>query len=196
MGNVPPPPARLPVDLVSVWALVAALACVAPVGLLLGLVGLRRTRGRSVLGRPFALLAVVLSLVALATVPVALLGSRWLAGDLPSATDVTAGDCIDLGQDNALHRASCTEEHAAEVAGTGRFDEALARQFHGGSSAAILCEHFLSDAHTRAARTGRYAVGLLVDTSPSRVPDAGDALVCYLADIAGEPLRVRIGEAT
>lgn len=185
--DAPPLPARRPTDRVSLWALVSALCCLAPVGLVLGVMGLRRTRSGDVFGRPYALLAVTISLIAFATAPAGWIASRWLADSMPRASDVSAGDCFDLDDERTIDLTDCSEPHHAEVAGTGRVDDELAARYDE-ASAATLCAPFLSATHARAAGTGRYAIGLLVDTSQADEPTTGDDLVCYLAELSGRDL--------
>lgn len=181
------PPPR-PVDPVAVAALVTSLLCLAPVGLAIGLFALRRSRDGRTYGRPLAVLAVTASVIVLVAAPVGWAASGWISDRFPAAQDVRAGDCVDVSQANSFIHRDCDDEHWGEVVATGELTSTEEILF-GGSDAAEFCTPHLDEDDARAARTGRYAVGVVVQVGiEERPPQAGDRYACYLSDIDGDEL--------
>ena len=191
---LPDPPVAHPRDPVAVAALVSGLLCLAPVGLVLGVIALRRTRDGSLHGRPFAILAVTMSLIVLVVAPLAWLGSVVLGDHLPTAADVRPGDCVDLSEADSLIERNCSQSHRGEVAAVGELDTASANGYTA-ADAADFCAPLLEERYARAARTGKYAVGAVLQVDSGGLPRAGDPFACYLADLTGQeltgPIEVR-----
>lgn len=137
-GWTPPPP---PTDGVSVAALVTGVLGTGPVALVLGLVGLRRTRPaapRPRRGRGLAVAGVVLGAVAtLAWVPLiavlvgSAVASRPLPADVPAPVDAHAvqlvpGSCLaEVPEDGPVDRVRvvpCADPHAAQVLSSYAFE--------------------------------------------------------------------------
>lgn len=180
-------PAR-PVDPVAIAALVTSLLCLAPVGLAIGLFALRRSRDDSTYGRPLAVLAVTASAILLVAAPIGWVASGWISDRFPAAQDVRAGDCVEVSQANSFIQRDCTDTHWGEVVATGELT-ATEETLFAGSTAADFCSPHLDDGYLRAARTGRYAVGVVVQVGlEERPPQAGDRFACYLSDVDGDEL--------
>ncbi len=109
-------------DGVSIASLVLSLVCCAPVGLILGFVGLKRTKGGQRKGRGLAGTGIVLGLLGLLVWIglgiAAVAGVAWF-DSLVTLDEAEAGQCIDVDDDDSntvlLYEAECGEEHDGEI---------------------------------------------------------------------------------
>lgn len=185
-----PAPAT-PLDAVSIVALVAsATCCAAPAGMALGVWGVRRTSGGQRAGRWLAVLAIVVGALGTAAAVLVQVALAAKDGPAPTAATVTTGTCLDLERrDDDLRVATtpCGGNHDVEIVHTGAFDDSLLAAY-GDGDASAFCHPLLGATHQRAARSGRYAVGVLVDALDPDVPTSRDAFACYFTGRDGARL--------
>lgn len=118
-GSDPMPPKT---DGISIAALVTSLlCCLAPVGVVLGIVGLSRTKGGQRKGRGFAIAGIVIGL--LVSIGSAIAGAAIFvfADSLVPLDDAKVGQCIDIDESDGtviMRKKECTESHDGEIVGT------------------------------------------------------------------------------
>ena len=192
MSEVAPRPWR-ELDQTSLMSFALALTVVgAPVGIVLGVRGLRRTEGGVKSGRWAAVLGIVLGIAALLGVVLGAVGLHWFRDNVKSIARAEVGDCVDVvdGDDSlSFTSASCTDRHQAEIVAAGEWssrEEDLF--FRSDASAADLCFREADEHYQRAARTGRYQVTLVIGADDPREPRTGDAYACYFTLTKGGSL--------
>jgi hypothetical protein len=172
-------------DGVSIASLVTSLVCCAPVGLVLGFVGLKRTKGGQRKGRGLAITGIVLGLlgilvwVGLAIAAVA--GVAWF-DSLVTLDEAEAGQCVDIDADGdtvLMYEAECNEEHDAEIVGVAEVTDENLQQIES-EMAGYCVTTVISEADL--AKIGEVA-GVedikAVTEDPNDV-EVGDSLICYV----------------
>jgi hypothetical protein len=172
-------------DGVSIASLVTSLVCCAPVGLVLGFVGLKRTKGGQRKGRGLAITGIVLGLlgilvwVGLAIAAVA--GVAWF-DSLVTLDEAEAGQCVDIDADGdtvLMYEAECDEEHDAEIVGVAEVTDENLQQIES-EMAGYCVTTVISEADL--AKIGEVA-GVedikAVTEDPNDV-EVGDSLICYV----------------
>jgi len=180
-------------DGVSIASLVLSLICCAPVGLILGFVGIKRTKGGQRKGRGLAITGVVLGLIGLlAWVGIgiaAIAGVAWF-DSLVTLDEAKAGQCIDVDDDDSdavlLYEAECTDEHDGEIVAVAKVDDDNREEIS--SAMADYCATLISpeDLATLAGVEGLEYNAVIED--PDDVSN-GDTLVCY---VTGDDLDEQI----
>ncbi len=173
-------------DGVSIASLVLSLLCCAPVGLILGFVGIKRTKGGQRKGRGLAITGIVLGLLGLlAWVGMgiaALAGVAWF-DSLVTPEEAEVGQCINIDTDDdtvLMREAECNEEHDGEIVGVAEVtDENLEQvesEMSGYCVTTVIPEEDL-------AKLQEYITGpediQAVTQDPNDV-EVGDDLVCYI----------------
>lgn len=108
-------------DGVSIASLVTALLCItAPIGFILGIVGLRRTKGGKRKGKGFAIAGLVVGL--LGTIAIGLFAGLVIFAVKASITpgEAKAGQCFESTENDntyVLLEKDCTESHDGEIYG-------------------------------------------------------------------------------
>jgi len=173
-------------DGVSIASLVLSLLCCAPVGLILGFVGISRTKGGKRKGRGLAITGVVLGLLGLlAWIGMgiaAIAGVAWF-DSLLLPDEAEAGQCIDVTEQDdevLMYEKECSEKHDAEVVAVAKVTDENRQE--------------ISDAMTG------YCLGLISEEDVAKLtpyleadlsnlkaviehpndPKVGDHLVCYV----------------
>lgn len=171
----------------------------APVALVLGVRGLRRTGPGRRRGRWCAVLGVVGGALGI----VAMIGGLWLGSwfreHVRPVSDLAVGDCVapdfevsDLAaQDVAFASRSCSEPHLAEVAVAGTLDHSQAESFATRSGAEI-CANRYDEPYLSAAESARYDVLVVLDGDPGQA-SYGDTYACLLLRTDGGLLQEPIG---
>lgn len=171
----------------------------APVALVLGVRGLRRTGPGRRRGRWCAVLGVVGGGLGI----VAMIGGLWLGSwfrdNVRPVDDLAVGDCVSPGfdlddlatEDVAFGSRSCSGAHLAEVAVTGTLDYSQAESFALRSGAEI-CANRYAEPYLSAAESARYDVLVVLDGDPDRA-SYGDTYACLLLRADGTSLHEPIG---
>ncbi|WP_158296505.1 DUF4190 domain-containing protein, partial [Nocardioides albidus] len=117
-GSDPMPPRT---DGISIAALVTSLlCCLAPVGVVLGFVGLSRTKGGQRKGRGFAIAGIIIGLLMSIGSAVAGAALFLFADSVVTPGNAEVGQCVDVDEDDGtvlLRKKKCTEKHDAEIVG-------------------------------------------------------------------------------
>lgn len=194
-GGAPPPPPggynpygpaatapAAPLDGVSVASLITALlCCTGPVGVLLGIIGIVRTKNQQRRGRWMSVVGILVGIVASGALAAGAVGLGWLATNAVTIDTAEVGDCLDITEDDLdilMWRKDCTEPHDAEVVHVGTYDEAA--DGADGQLTTDVCIAHLSDDDVQALeRAGIEPADLeAVAFTPEDMSD-GDRYVCY-----------------
>lgn len=194
-GYPPPPipgvahPSRT-LDWVSISSLVCSVTCcLAPIGTVLGVVGLFRTRGGQRDGRWAAVTGLVVGVISIC-LAIAVVAGFWALGSRAAFEDVVRpGDCVQVTRSFGevdLWLADCDEPHDAEVAATGMYDERTAQQ-----GAELRNEDFCAvvGGLDTAEFGPKYTLGLSNDSWTEAHPEAGDFWVCFVEAADGQKTR-------
>lgn len=184
------PPAGPGVDPVSITGFVLSLLCCTGfVGVILGIVGLGRTKNGVRKGRWAAVSAIAVGAVTTVLLVGAIAFFTWFGTSTVTLDNADVGQCINVdelsGNDATLFKKDCDEPHEAEVAVADEFTTDQADGFTPGIPEA-LCSGLLSEEYAAAYTTGGYDVGLVFEAND---PDAGDDFVCYLEPTSGDELE-------
>lgn len=188
-------PARTPTDAVSIVGFVLSLlCCTSIVGLILGIVGLRRTKNGERGGRWAAISAVAIGIVGTIAFVTTVVFVTWFGTNTVSLGNAEVGQCVDVdefsdGNDATLWEKDCDEPHEAEIAVADEFDRDLLASYdeEGGEA---FCTLLLADEYAEAVKTGVYEVGVVFEAIE---PETGDDFICYLERADGDELGAPIG---
>ncbi|KAA1418682.1 hypothetical protein F0U44_09300 [Nocardioides humilatus] len=175
-----PPPVR-EFDRASLVGFALSLTGIASiVGVVLGVLGLRRTADGTKDGRWAAILAVVIGLVATLGIVVAVAGMVWFRDNVRTTARVEAGTCVDVDDSDGVlfFPRSCTSPHHGEVVATGKFRGRAAIAIIN-APAAQFCFAMADEGYRRAARTGDYSVSLVFSAEERGHPGPDDSFACY-----------------
>lgn len=115
-------------DGVSIAALVTAvLCCTGPVAIVLGIIGIVRTKDGKRRGRWMAMVGLVGGVLATALVAALGVFVVWFGQHSVTIENSEAGQCVDVREDGdsvLMFEKDCTEEHDAEIVHTGDYDSA------------------------------------------------------------------------
>jgi hypothetical protein len=171
-------------DGVSIASLVLSLLCCAPVGLILGFVGISRTKGGKRKGRGLAITGVVLGLLGLllwiGMGIAAIAGVAWF-DSLVTLDEAKAGQCVNVDDDDSdtvlLYEKECSEDHDGEIVAVAKVDDENRDQIS--TAMADFCATLLSpeDLATLTAVEGLEFNAVIED--PNDVEN-GDHLICYV----------------
>ena len=184
-GQTPPK-----TDGVSVASLVLSLlCCTSLIGLILGFVGLRRTKGGQRKGRGFAIAGIVLGLLG---VIAGIVGGIFLfvfADSLVTPENAKVGQCIDVAEEDdnvILRKKDCTEEHDGEIVGIAKVTSDNLEEVE--SSMAGYCTEAIDS--DDLAKLTDYLDDIDAVTEDPKNVEVGDHLVCYVnsGDKLSEPL--------
>jgi hypothetical protein len=192
----PPPPApggtqpNRGLDWVSLSSLIcSATLCLAPIGAMLGVVGLMRTRSGRRDGRWAAVTGLVVGLVGTGAAIAAVVGLAAVFSNIAYEDTLRAGDCVQVTHafgEVDLWVTDCSEPHDAEIAATGVYDERTARQ-----GAELRSVDFCTvvgglDPEDFAPT---YALDHSSDSWSEAHPEAGDYWVCFIESADGQKTR-------
>lgn len=180
-GAVRRPPAAYDARSVAALVLLGTLA-LAPVSVVLGALGLRRTRHGVRRGRWCAVLGVVGGLVLTVALAAGTLLRPWVQDPVVDPLrQVHTGDCLDVERADAgvrveLDERPCDGEHDAEVVFQGSFDSYLVRRFDD-VWADQFCTPFAAEHLASAFLTGRYTLDVIL-IGDATGPVEGQEFLC------------------
>ncbi|MBS4751521.1 DUF4190 domain-containing protein [Nocardioides sp. zg-ZUI104] len=167
-------------DGLSVAALVLSfLCCLAPVGLILGILGLSRTKGGQRKGRGLAIAAIIVGIVmTLASAGVAT-AVFIFADSIVTPANAKVGQCVDVEEDGGtvnLLKKDCTEKHDGEIVGVEKVTasnlEDIEQSMAGYCATAIDSDDL--------AKLSDYLTDIKAVIEDPKNVKKGDTLVCYV----------------
>jgi hypothetical protein len=185
-GEYGGPPPETKTDGVSIASFVTGLVCCAPVGIILGIIGIARTKNGQRKGRWAAITGIVLGVLGIVAWIGLVVGGVWIFENTIRPDNAEVGQCVDIEDDAgevSMLKKDCTEDHDGEIVGveevTGDNREAIA------TGMAEYCNEVLS-AEDLAVISERGDLELnAVIEDPNNV-DVGDTLVCYAQSTEGK----------
>lgn len=185
------PPAGQQTDPVSIVGFVLSLlCCTSLIGLVLGIVGLGRTKGGVRSGRWAAICAVAIGAVGTLAGVAMLAFFVWFGTSTVSLSNADVGQCVNVdefsdGHDATLFEKDCDEAHEAEIAVSDEFTRDEVEAFDRGGSDAVCVERLDTD-YRAAYAENLYELEILFEASD---PEAGDDYLCYLSRLDGDDLE-------
>ncbi len=188
-GGPSPYATKTPVDGVSIAAFVSSLTCcAAPLAVILGFVGLSRTKGDQRGGRWAAITGLALGILG----TLALLGFgglvTWFALNTTDPDRAEVGDCVDVDRegeaDATLWSKECTEPHDAEIVVVDGLTGDEAADLDEGGDPTALCEARLLTSKYAGLDRDSYYLRIVVESLSDRT--AGDNFLCYLEPTEGQ----------
>jgi hypothetical protein len=191
----PTPPPWRELDRQSLFAFLLGLTWVgAPIAVLLGILGVRRTADGTRAGRWAAVSGIILGVVGCVGLVAAIAGTVWVRDNIKGVGRVEVGDCIWVDDADGVSFAvsGCSEGHRGEVVAAGELD-LRGRRTYESTTAAEFCSREMEEPYLSAARSGRYLVTVVVDAVDPDEPVVGDAFACYFERADGAELSAPIG---
>lgn len=180
-----------PLDWVSLSALISGLVvCAAPVGMVLGVAGVVRTKDGRRSGRWAAVTGLVISTLITAAMAIAVVAGvsvfvASLSDDLDHST-AEAGQCIDFDYFEYPNATPCTGPHEGEIVWSGRVDNAMVREWAEAEYVDDFCiNRRLTSEHETAILDPAYTVDYWVEGWDWE-PSPGEWMICYLTATAGD----------
>lgn len=177
-------------DGVSIASFVLSLlCCTGLIGLILGFVGLSRTKNGQRKGRGFAIAGIVLGVLSLLVVAGLVIFLVYFANTLVTPDNAKVGQCIDTERDGStvlLTKAECNEEHDGEVVAVVEVTDENRDDIADGM--AVFCITAIAE-EDQAAVTPYLKDLDAVIQDPDDV-SVGDTLVCYVepSDKLSDPI--------
>lgn len=190
-----PGPATAPTDPVSITGFVLSLlCCTSVVGLILGIVGLGRTKNGVRAGRWAAVSAIAIGAVGTLAFVGVVGFFTWFGTSTVLLSSADVGQCVDVDElgsdeDATLFKKDCDEPHEAEVVVAEQFDSELVEAYEGAGTAASVCEDLLGEEYAAAFADDDYDLGIVFEASE---PEPGDDFICYLERADGAELDAPI----
>lgn len=189
-GAYPPPPPGSggfeqppKTDGVSIASLVLSLLCCGPVGLVLGIIGIRRTKNGQRKGRGLAIAGVVLGVLALVVDVLAVIGLVAGVGFLSSIVqpeDAKVGQCVNIDSDDdnsvLLRESDCDKKHDGEIVGVAKVTDDNLEQVR--SKMTQYCSEAIADEDR--VKLADYVNDIKAVTENPDDVKVGDHLVCYI----------------
>lgn len=181
-GGFPGGPVNEPpkTDGVSIAALITSfLCCLAPIGVILGFVGLSRTKGGRRKGRGLAIAGIIIGIIV--SLASAGIGAAIFifADSIVTPGNAEVGQCVNVDEEDGtvfLYKKDCTEEHDAEIVGiaevTDENRDAISDGMANYCGTAIDAEDL--------AKLADYAGDISAVIEDPEDVSNGDHLVCYV----------------
>jgi hypothetical protein len=177
-------------DPVSITGFVLSLLCCTGfVGVILGIVGLSRTKNGVRKGRWAAVAAIAAGVVSTVLFVGTVAFFTWFGTSTVLLDSADVGQCVNVdelsGNDATLFKKDCDEPHEAEVVVADEFDRDLIDAFLPGFPEAV-CSGLLDEEYSAAFTTGEYDLGLVFEATE---PERGDDFICYVERSDGDDLE-------
>ena len=166
------------------------LCCTGFVGVILGIIGLSRTRNGIRRGRWAAVSAIAVGAVTTVLFVGSVVFIAWFGTSTVTLDSADVGQCVNVdelsGNDATLFKKDCDEPHEAEIAVANEFSSDQADAFEPGRPDSVCTTELFSQEYAEAVTTDEYDVGLVFEATE---PDAGDDFICYLELSNGDELE-------
>jgi len=187
-------PAAPPTDPVSITGFVLSLLCCTGfVGVILGIVGIVRTKDGVRRGRWAAVSAIAVGVAGTLATAGSLVFFVWFGTNTVLVDSADVGQCVDIDEtshhDATLWKKDCDEPHEAEIFVADEFDDQRLEEYDPDHDESV-CLRLLRDEYETAYGTGDYRLGLVFEAED---PERGDAYLCYLERADSSDLDEPIG---
>lgn len=175
----------------AIGALVSSVLCCLPVGLVLGIIVLRRSKDGRDHGKGLAIAAIVLNTLVMIGATVLVVVAVIFGSQVRAVSDLEVGDCIsaeglrgDAEAFQTITEQECTEPHDAEVLGVATLTEQDLLDYPD-SDYTALCDESVSQDPDREALSLSGEVQLLVIYDEE---EAGEQIACLALALDGGQL--------
>ena len=169
-------------DAVSITSLVLGLLCCAPVALILGFVGLSRTKGGQRKGRGMAIAGIVLGglgLIVNVLVIIGLVAGFSFLASVVTPENAEVGQCVNVEEEDGevlLREAECGEEHDGEIVAVEEVTEDNREDIETGMN--LYCVQAIAPEDQEALTD--YIDDLQAVIEDPNDGTVGDTLICYI----------------
>ncbi|WP_110206083.1 DUF4190 domain-containing protein [Nocardioides daejeonensis] len=191
--------ASRPTDGVSIAAFVLSLTCcLSLIGLILGFVGLSRTKNDQRKGRWAAVTAIPVGIIGTLILGGAIVGIVWYAGKVVTPDNAEVGQCVNIedGDDNTitLMKSDCGDDHDAQIYAVEKLSAEDAKEIddNGGRASVNTClsgmeklSKYSPDGTGHLDLDGKRATMGWATEDP-KDPKAGDTVICYFEADSGD----------
>lgn len=188
-GSAPYPggqPEGQKTDGVSIAAFVTGILCCAPVGVILGFIGLRRTKDGQRKGRWAAVTGLILGSLGILAWIGATVFIVFIVNNVVTPDNAEVGQCISIDEDNgevSMLKKECDEKHDGEIVAVEELDSDTASTAE--DLQVAYCNEIIDEADLTTI-LGRDDIELqAVFEDPDNVED-GDHIVCYVEATSGD----------
>jgi hypothetical protein len=167
-------------DGVSIAAFVSGLVCCAPVGIVLGIIGIRRTKDGQRKGRWAAVIGLVLGALGVLAWIGVVAGGLWIFNNAITPGNAEVGQCVNIDTDDnevTMLKKDCDESHDGEIVAVEKVDSDNKDAVT--AAMADYCQQVLSDDDLATIQGDSNLTLSAVIEDPKKV-DNGDHLVCYV----------------
>ncbi|WP_323792919.1 DUF4190 domain-containing protein [Nocardioides sp.] len=181
--GTPPAAAPTSTDAVSITAFVLSFTCfLSPVALILGIVGLSRTKNNKRKGRWAAIAAIPLGLLFSILGALVVVAGVFFAQNVITPSNAEVGQCVDVSRDGSdynLLKVDCVESHDAEIIYVG-----VASDYEGGLSGSVnpaqVCTSLMAadDLAALEAFSDDLLINLIIRDPEDIEPD--DEFLCFV----------------
>ena len=174
-------------DGISIASLVLGLSCcLSFVGIILGFVGLRRTKNGQRKGRWAAIVGIIAGFLGTAAAIALVAGGVWIFNNAVTPDNAEVGQCISIDEDGGevtMLKKECGEDHDGEIVAVEELDSDSAKTAE--EQQVAYCTELLDEADLTTI-LGRDDLELqAVFEDPNNVED-GDHIVCYVEATSGK----------
>ena len=183
-GGQPEPPKT---DGISIASLVLGLSCcLSFVGIILGFVGLRRTKDGQRKGRWAAIVGIIAGFLGTGVAIALVVGGVWIFNNAVTPENAEVGQCISIDEDGGevtMLKKECSEDHDGEIVAVEELDAEAAQTAE--EQQVAYCTEILDEGDLTTI-LGRDDIELqAVFEDPNNVDD-GDHIVCYVEATSGK----------
>jgi len=167
-------------DGVSIASFVTGLICCAPISIILGIIGVRRTKDDQRKGRWAAILGIVLGVLGLLAWAGIIAGGVWIFNNAVTPGNAEVGQCVNIDTDDnevSMLKKDCDKEHDGEIVAVEKVDDGNIDEIKG--AVAGYCQQILSQDDLDAINAVSNLELKAVIEDPDDVTK-GDHLVCYV----------------
>jgi hypothetical protein len=174
-------------DGISIAALVLGLSCcLSFVGIILGFVGLSRTKNGQRKGRWAAITGIVVGFLGTGVAIAVIAGGVWIFNNAVTPDNAEVGQCISIDEDGGevtMLKKECSEKHDGEIVAVEELDSDSAKAAE--DAQVGYCTELLSEEDLTAILERDDVELQAVFEDPNDVKD-GDHIVCYVEATSGD----------
>ncbi|WP_232676456.1 DUF4190 domain-containing protein [Nocardioides sp. R-C-SC26] len=186
-------------DAVSITGFVLSLTCcLSVVGLILGIIGLKRTKNNQRKGRWAAIAAIPIGIVGTLALVGAIIFGVFIANNVITPDSAEVGQCADISSEDkdsiSLFKKDCEGNHDVEIVYVGKYSEVEESQFMPSNpddltDAGIsygICTGLMDQADVAKLDAEDVEYGFVTDGED---PDGDDVFFCYVEKSGGGNLK-------
>lgn len=167
-------------DGVSIASFITSLVCCAPVAVVLGIIGLRRTKDNQRKGRWAAITGLILGILGTLGLIGAGIFIAFVVSNTVTPGNAEVGQCVEIDTDDnevSMMKKECDEEHDGEIVAVEEVDDDNRETIE--TTMQLYCDTIIDAADLETIRSNSDLELNAVIEDPDNVEN-GDHLVCYV----------------